>query len=113
LTKVKSRVYALFALLIENLKIRKQNVLLMIGIGVSVLATIVILVFNYILISVKVLAEKVICKPAPVAIHAEPGMKVEDWFKTRGISKQTLDDLRVTEGLNGCHRPKRGKCNKV
>jgi twinkle protein len=44
-------------------------------------------------------AEKVYIKPAPVAIHAEPGMQVEDWFKTRGISKQTLTDLRVTEGL--------------
>ena len=43
-------------------------------------------------------AEKVYIKPAPVAIHAEPGMQVEDWFKTRGISKQTLSDLKVTEG---------------
>ena len=44
-------------------------------------------------------AEKVYIKPAPVAIHEEPGMQVEDWFKTRGISKKTLNDLRVTEGL--------------
>ena len=44
-------------------------------------------------------AEKVYIKPAPVAIHVEPGMQVEDWFKTRGISKKTLNDLRVTEGL--------------
>jgi len=43
-------------------------------------------------------AEKVYIKPAKVAIHAEPGMQVEDWFKTRGISKQTLNDLKVTEG---------------
>ena len=43
-------------------------------------------------------AEKVYIKPAPVAIHGEPGMQVEDWFKTRGISKQTLIDLKVTEG---------------
>ena len=43
-------------------------------------------------------AEKVYSKPEPIAIRAEPGMKVEDWFKTRGISKQTLTDLRVTEG---------------
>ena len=43
-------------------------------------------------------AEKVYIKPAPVAIHVEPGMQVEDWFKTRGISKQTLTDLKVTEG---------------
>ena len=43
-------------------------------------------------------AEKVYIKPEPVAIHNEPGMKVEDWFKTRGISHQTLVDLKVTEG---------------
>ena len=42
-------------------------------------------------------AEKVYVKPQPSAIH-EPGMKVEDWFKTRGISKKTLNDLKVTEG---------------
>ena len=43
-------------------------------------------------------AEKVYIKPEQVAIHNEPGMKVEDWFKTRGISRQTLIDLKVTEG---------------
>jgi twinkle protein len=43
-------------------------------------------------------AEKVYIKPEQVAIHNEPGMKVEDWFKTRGISHQTLIDLKVTEG---------------
>jgi twinkle protein len=43
-------------------------------------------------------AEKVYAKPEPIAIRVEPGMKVEEWFKTRGISKQTLTDLRVTEG---------------
>lgn len=43
-------------------------------------------------------SEKVYIKPEqPVAIHSV-GTKVEEWFKTRGISKQTLDDLRVTEG---------------
>jgi twinkle protein len=43
-------------------------------------------------------AEKVYIKPKRDAIHDEPGMQVEDWFKTRGISKQTLIDLKVTEG---------------
>jgi twinkle protein len=42
-------------------------------------------------------AEKVYIKPAPIVIE-QPGTQVEDWFKTRGISKQTLDDLKVTEG---------------
>jgi hypothetical protein len=31
-------------------------------------------------------AEKVYVKPEPVAIH-KPGTKVEEWFKTRGISQ--------------------------
>ena len=42
-------------------------------------------------------AEKVYVKPEAIKL-VEPSMKVEDWFKTRGISKQTLDDLKVTEG---------------
>jgi twinkle protein len=43
-------------------------------------------------------SEKVYVKPEqPVAIHSV-GTKVEEWFKARGISKQTLDDLKVTEG---------------
>ena len=42
-------------------------------------------------------AEKVYVKPEPYKLE-EPGMKVEDWFKARGISKQTLNDLKVTEG---------------
>jgi twinkle protein len=41
--------------------------------------------------------EKVYVKPEPYKLQ-EPGTKVEDWFKTRGISKQTIDDLRITEG---------------
>ena len=42
-------------------------------------------------------AEKVYVKPEPIKI-AEPGTKVEDWFKTRGISQQTLIDLKISEG---------------
>ena len=42
----------------RNLKMRKQNVLLMIGNGVSVLVTIVILVFNYTRTKEKVLVRK-------------------------------------------------------
>ena len=41
--------------------------------------------------------EKVYVKPEPYKLQ-EPGTKVEDWFKTRGISKQTINDLRITEG---------------
>ena len=31
-------------------------------------------------------------------LYNSVGTKVEEWFKARGISKQTLDDLKVTEG---------------
>ena len=44
-------------------------------------------------------AEKVYIKPASIDIKPSLiGTQVEDWFKTRGISKQTLIDLKVTEG---------------
>ena len=56
-------------------------------------------------------AEKVYVKPEPLASRTEPGMKVEDWFKTRGISKQTLTDLRVTEGPEWM--PQTGKTESV
>jgi len=55
-------------------------------------------------------AEKVYIKPEPYKFE-EPGMKVEDWFKTRGISKQTLDDLKVTEGPEWM--PQTGKTENV
>ena len=42
-------------------------------------------------------SEKVYIKPDAYK-YEEPGTKVEDWFKARGISKKTLDDLKVTEG---------------
>ena len=34
----------------------------------------------------------------PEVIYKETGTKVEEWFKSRGINKQTLTDLRVGEG---------------
>ena len=43
-------------------------------------------------------AEKVYIKPEQPAVINSVGTKVEEWFKARGISKQTLDDLKVTEG---------------
>jgi twinkle protein len=44
-------------------------------------------------------AEKVYIKPASIDVKPSLiGTQVEDWFKTRGISKQTLIDLKVTEG---------------
>jgi len=43
-------------------------------------------------------AEKVYVKPPQTDAIREPSTAVEDWFKTRGISKQTLIDLKVGEG---------------
>ena len=55
-------------------------------------------------------SEKVYTRPESVKI-AEPGMKVEDWFKTRGISINTLRDLKVTEGPEWM--PQTGKTENV
>ena len=45
-------------------------------------------------------SEKVYLKPTeePKMYLAEPGSKVVQWFKTRGISEKTLKDLKVSEG---------------
>ena len=55
-------------------------------------------------------SEKVYIKPEP-AVIVQPGTKVEDWFKTRGISKQTLSDLKITEGPEWM--PQTGKTENV
>ena len=55
-------------------------------------------------------SEKVYVKPEKVLMKA-PGSKVEDWFKTRGISKQTLSDLKITEGPEWM--PQTGKTENV
>ena len=44
-------------------------------------------------------SERVYVRPTEYDIMRPPvSTKVEEWFKTRGISKQTLKDLRVCEG---------------
>jgi twinkle protein len=42
-------------------------------------------------------SERIYIRPEPIEI-TQPGTKVEEWFKTRGISANTLNDLKVTEG---------------
>jgi twinkle protein len=42
-------------------------------------------------------SERVYIKPAPIE-YKPVSTAVEKWFETRGISKQTLQDLRVSEG---------------
>jgi len=55
-------------------------------------------------------AERVYVKPEPYVVQ-EPGTKVEEWFKTRGISKSTLDDLKISEGPE--YMPQTGKTENV
>ena len=44
-------------------------------------------------------SEKVYVRPEqPDTLYTPVQTKVQDWFETRGISNQTLQDLRVTEG---------------
>ena len=42
-------------------------------------------------------SDKVYIKPEPIKVE-EPGSNVQEWFKSRGISKETLLALKVTEG---------------
>ena len=55
-------------------------------------------------------SEKVYVRPAEVT-HKPPASKVVEWFKTRGISQQTLTDLRISEGPE--YMPQTGKTENV
>ena len=55
-------------------------------------------------------ASKTYVKPAPFVLE-QPGDKVVEWFKTRGISKSTLDELQVTVGQE--FMPQTGKSENV
>ena len=56
-------------------------------------------------------SEKVYTRPTSlVAIH-DVSTKVEDWFQTRGISQQTLKDLKISEGPE--YMPQTGKTENV
>jgi len=50
--------------------------------------------------------EREYAKPAPIE-YKRPESKVIEWFKTRGISQETLADLRVSEGPE--YMPQTGK----
>ena len=43
-------------------------------------------------------SDKIYVKPDPIPEVKEVSTKVEEWFKSRGISKETLRALKVTEG---------------
>ena len=55
-------------------------------------------------------SEKTYVKPETFVVQ-EVGTKVEEWFKTRGISRKTLHELRVTEGSE--YMPQTGKTENV
>jgi twinkle protein len=55
-------------------------------------------------------SEKVYVRPAEVT-HKPPASKVVEWFKTRGISQQTLTDLKISEGPE--YMPQTGKTENV
>ena len=55
-------------------------------------------------------SEKTYVKPESFVVQ-EVGSKVEEWFKTRGISRKTLHELRVTEGSE--YMPQTGKAENV
>ena len=55
-------------------------------------------------------ASKTYVKPAPFVSEA-PGDKVIEWFKTRGISQDTLNELKVTVGQE--FMPQTGKTENV
>ena len=55
-------------------------------------------------------AEKVYVKPEPYVVQ-EPSSKVEDWFQSRSISKETLNDLNISEGPE--YMPQTGKTENV
>ena len=55
-------------------------------------------------------SEKTYVKPEAFVVQ-EVGSKVEEWFKTRGISRKTLHELRVTEGNE--YMPQTGKSENV
>jgi len=51
-------------------------------------------------------SDKEYIKPEPIEVKV-PSTKVQDWFKTRGISTETLEALKVTEGVE--YMPQTGK----
>lgn len=51
-------------------------------------------------------SDRVYIKPEPIEVKPV-STKVEEWFKSRGISKETLDEMKVTEGPE--YMPQSGK----
>ena len=56
-------------------------------------------------------SDKVYIKPEQPEVIAEVSTKVEEWFKSRGISKETLRALKVTEGSE--FMPQTGKAENA
>ena len=105
LKKVRSRVYALFVLLDRKPKNQKAKCASYDwerGLGTCHNCNTSFQLHTY---QRKGQAEKVYVRPeTPDAIRAV-STKVEDWFKTRGISQETLKDLGLERALSICLRP--------
>jgi len=56
-------------------------------------------------------AERVYVKPEPIEVLPTVGSKVVEWFRNRGISQETLIDLKVDEGPEWM--PQTGKTENV
>jgi len=56
-------------------------------------------------------SEKIYVRPLALTVKPEVGSKVEEWFKTRGITQKTLNDLRISEGPE--FMPQTGKTENV
>ena len=52
-------------------------------------------------------ADRIYVKPEPLKVVTEVSTKVEEWFQSRGISKETLKALKVSEGFE--FMPQTGK----
>ena len=52
-------------------------------------------------------SEKEYVRPTEVTITPVDNTRVDDWFKSRGISKQTIQDIKISEGKE--YMPQTGK----
>ena len=104
LKQVKSRVYALFARIQENPRIKRQNVRLMIGNGVSVLVITVIQLFNCTRINVKAKLLRFMKDPKKRSSN-HLTVKLLNGLNQEVYLSQLLPILRSVRVLNICRKP--------
>jgi hypothetical protein len=92
--------------ILDRPKTKKHIVHHTIGIVVLERVTIAVQRFSSTPFKRKGMSDKEYIKPPEKKI-IEVSTKIEEWFADRGISKKTLNDLRVTEGFE--YMPQTGK----